>query len=175
MVHRSRARSSSLFLMELILAILFFSVASAVCVEFFVKSHLMSQDSEKLTRAVNECSGAAEIVCTSDSLAEGLSLLQQQYPEGEYPDLGNYDFAGSPVGAGDLDAKADVKIYYDDFFVPCEESAAAYVLGIHLTQKEQMIEAVVEMREEGDREADLPVYQLNTKHHIARRTEYSER
>lgn len=176
MVHRSRARSSSLFLMELILAILFFSVASAVCVEFFVKSHLMSQDSEKLTRAVNECSGAAEIVCASDSLEEGLGLLQQQYPEGEYPDLENSGSAGSPEEAGDLDVKADVKIYYDDSFVPCEENAAAYVLNIHLAQKEEMIEAVVEMREEeADGAADSPVYQLNAKHHIARRTEYSER
>ena len=64
MVHKSRARSSSLFLMELIFAILFFSVASAVCVEFFVKAHLLSRDSDALSRAVNECAGAAEIICT---------------------------------------------------------------------------------------------------------------
>lgn len=176
MVHRSRARSSSLFLMELILAILFFSVASAVCVEFFVKSHLMSHNSEALTHAVNECAGAAEIVCTSDSLAAGLSLLQQQYPEGMYPDWENIVPVGDQAQAEDFDVNADVKIFYDDSFVPCGENSAAYVLEIHLTQKERMIEADLEMREEvDDGEEELSVYQLNTKHHIARRTGYSER
>lgn len=70
MVCKSRARSSSLFLMELILAILFFSVASGVCVQFFVRSHLLSRDSEALNHAVNECAGIAETVCTTDGAAE---------------------------------------------------------------------------------------------------------
>ncbi len=48
MKHRNRAQSSSLFLLELILAILFFSLASAVCVQFFVKSHLLSRDARNL-------------------------------------------------------------------------------------------------------------------------------
>ena len=33
---------SSLFLLELILAVLFFSVASALCIQIFTKAHLMS-------------------------------------------------------------------------------------------------------------------------------------
>ena len=83
MTPKNRARSSSLFLMELILAILFFSVASAVCVQFFVKSHLLNLESKALTHAVNECSGAAEIISTADSLTDGLTLLQAQYPHAD--------------------------------------------------------------------------------------------
>ncbi len=60
MKNKKRARSSSLFLMELILAILFFSIASAVCVQFFVKSHLLCKDSQTLNYAVNTCSSVAE-------------------------------------------------------------------------------------------------------------------
>lgn len=60
MIRKSRPRSSSLFLMELILAILFFSVAGAVCVQLFIKAHLLSRDSVVLTRAVNVCTNAAE-------------------------------------------------------------------------------------------------------------------
>lgn len=60
MKQRNQANSSSLFLLELILAILFFSVASAVCVQIFVKSHLLSKDAQILNFAVNEVSNAAE-------------------------------------------------------------------------------------------------------------------
>lgn len=51
---------SSLFLLELILAVLFFSVASALCIQIFTKAHLMSQDARDLNFAVNEVSSMAE-------------------------------------------------------------------------------------------------------------------
>lgn len=166
MVHKSRARSSSLFLMELIFAILFFSVASAVCVEFFVKAHLLSRDSDALSRAVNECAGAAEIICTSNGLPEGVDLLAQQYPEGDYPEL--------PAEGGPAET-AEVRLYYDDSFAACGQETAAYVLDIHMEQAERMIEATLEMREgSGGREAESSVYRLQVGHHIARRTDDSE-
>ncbi|WP_251392188.1 hypothetical protein [Mediterraneibacter agrestimuris] len=62
MVRKNRPRSSGLFLMELILAILFFSIASAVCVQIFVKSHLLSVESRALNQAVNKCTSAAEYI-----------------------------------------------------------------------------------------------------------------
>ena len=149
MVHKSRARSSSLFLMELIFAILFFSVASAVCVEFFVKAHLLSRDSDALSRAVNECAGAAEIICTSNGLPEGVDLLAAE--------------------------TAEVRLYYDDSFAACGQETAAYVLDIHMEQAERMIEATLEMREgSGGQEAESSVYRLQVGHHIARRTDDSE-
>lgn len=177
MVYRSRARSSSLFLMELILAILFFSVASAVCVQFFVKSHLMSRDSEVLARAVNECSGAAEIICTSDGMKEGLDMLRQQYPEGDY-DTPVMEEGLEETASRETDSpgEADAMLYYDDSFAPCGQETAAYVLEIHMEQDEQMIEAALEMRSgSDDEEEDGAIYRLQTKHHIARRTDGSER
>lgn len=65
MIRKNRPRSSSLFLMELILAILFFSVASAVCVQIFVKSHLLSEESKALNHAVNLCTNLAETISAS--------------------------------------------------------------------------------------------------------------
>lgn len=175
MVHRSRARSSSLFLMELILAILFFSVASAVCVEFFVKSHLLSQDSEAMTYAVNECVGAAEIFCAADSVQEGLALLREQYPEGEYTD------------------ELRAFVYYDSAGHSCEREVAAYVMEVRLEQEEQMVEIVAEMfrldgenggnggngqdedgQDGGQGSGEESVYRLETAHHIARRTAFDE-
>lgn len=72
MKHKNRPRSSSLFLMELMLAILFFSIASAVCVQIFVKSHLLSKESEALSHAVNACANLAETMSISpDSFEKG--------------------------------------------------------------------------------------------------------
>ena len=43
---------TGLFLMELIIGILFFSLASAICIEIFVKAHLMNNESVQKSHAV---------------------------------------------------------------------------------------------------------------------------
>lgn len=60
MKYQRHNNTSSLFLLELILAVLFFSVASALCIQIFTKAHLMSQDARNLNFAVNEVSSMAE-------------------------------------------------------------------------------------------------------------------
>ena len=51
---------SGLFLMELIISILFFSLASAVCVKLFVSSHTISKDSVELNHSLEWCQNVAE-------------------------------------------------------------------------------------------------------------------
>ena len=60
MKYQRHNNTSSLFLLELILAVLFFSVASALCIQIFTKAHLMSQGARDLNFAVNEVSSMAE-------------------------------------------------------------------------------------------------------------------
>lgn len=60
MKYQRHNNTSSLFLLELILAVLFFSVASALCIQIFTKAHLMSQDARDLNFAVNEVSSMTE-------------------------------------------------------------------------------------------------------------------
>ena len=178
MIHKSRARASGLFLMELIIAILFFSVASAVCLQFFVKSHLVSEDSYILTCSVNECSGVAEIITASESLTDILSVLHEKYPNGKYPDTERvtalvYSLNSSlPAGeSSGVPAEENIRIFFDDSFARCRETAAAYIMNIHLTCSEQMINAVIQVYENNDiAEPGEPVYLLEIKHHIARRT-----
>lgn len=176
---KNRARSSSLFLMELILAILFFSVASAVCVQFFVKSHLLNLDSNILTHAVNECSGVAEIITTADSLTDSLALLQNQYPDGTYPNLDELSDLVKSLAPADVLSERDgaIRIYYDEAFAPCAEASAAYLLDIQVTYSGQMMNAIIGMYEsyEPDEDQATPIYQLEAKHHIARRTDAHER
>ena len=48
-----RQSKSSLFLIELMIAILFFALAGSVCLQIFVKSYKVSQSSANLSYAVN--------------------------------------------------------------------------------------------------------------------------
>lgn len=59
---RNKASSrSGLFLMELIISILFFSLAGAVCVRLFVNSHIVSRDSVELNHALEWTQNVAEV------------------------------------------------------------------------------------------------------------------
>ena len=58
---RTPAKRSSLFLLELIIAILFFSLTSAVCVQFFARAHRISRQTQELNAALEKVSGCTEI------------------------------------------------------------------------------------------------------------------
>lgn len=153
MIRRSRAKSSSLFLMELILAILFFSITSAVCVQFFVKSHLLSKESKALSQAVTECSNIAEIASVSDSAKEAISTLRDRYP--------------------DIQAGSDslVMLYYDDTFSPCEKEDAAYSLAASFSEEDSMLNASMKVTDPDD----SVIYELKADSHILRRTDYERK
>ena len=59
---RVRHSRSGLFLIELMICILFFSVTAGICIQFFVKSHNMSQDAKNLYQAQQEAASMAEIL-----------------------------------------------------------------------------------------------------------------
>lgn len=82
------SRRSSLFLMELIIAILFFSLASTVCVRIFVKSHTLEQESIQLNHAVSAATSVAEIFRNQEN---PFDILERQYPDGIRND-NNYQF-----------------------------------------------------------------------------------
>ena len=99
---------SSLFLMELILAILFFSVASAVCVQLFARAHTASEQSAALNRAVLAAESAAESFKGADDLDEAVRLMG--------------------VRAGDTPGV--LTAWYDLVWNPCAERDARYRLDI---------------------------------------------
>lgn len=78
MKYQRHNNTSSLFLLELILAVLFFSVASALCIQIFTKAHLMSQDARDLNFAVNEVSSMAEQM-PDDSLQDAAAYYDSSY------------------------------------------------------------------------------------------------
>lgn len=148
MIRRNRANLSSLFLLELILAILFFSIASAVCVQFFVKSHLLSQDARKLNISVNEVSSAAELIQVSPDAPSAIDLIHTEYPDSEISDV------------------SKISVYYDKDFLPCGKTQAVYCLETSFIQKGSMLDAVLNMKEQKDEKI---IYSLTISHHLQRR------
>lgn len=74
---------SSLFLMELIIALLFFSLASTVCIRLFVNAHSLSGQTVDMNHAVNYAQNMAEAFtgCDGDlismqAILSGSLLLQ---------------------------------------------------------------------------------------------------
>lgn len=65
-MNKLRSHGSGLFLIEMIIGIGFFSLACAVCVQLFVKGHLMSVESNELSRSVIYAQNAAEAFKATD-------------------------------------------------------------------------------------------------------------
>lgn len=145
----------SMFLMEIIIAILFFSLVSAVCLRLFTGARQMSQDTGNLHRAVNQAQNAAELLtygCTrgeSSALSDAESSLFPQALLLEYPDAvlsreaseagaGPADFAcadsaeTAPAGAGEM------IIYYDQDWTPSKGDVGVYCMRIYGTEEDSL-------------------------------------
>lgn len=59
---RKMSSKSSLFLLEMMISVLFFAVAAAVCIQVFVKAHQLSGQAENLNMAAGIASSAAELL-----------------------------------------------------------------------------------------------------------------
>lgn len=110
-MNRQPKSKTSLFLMELIIIILFFSLASAVCVQFFVKSHLIGQKTKELNFAVAAAQGFAEVMRGTDGSIESILAA--------YPDAIQGD-------------DTFFEIFYDENFLSCDPDKAVYVCDVTL-------------------------------------------
>ena len=76
MREKSAMSGSGVFLIELLLAILIFAVASAVCLKIFVTAHQVSTESSKLNQAVIAAQSAAECFkAAKGNIGETATLL----------------------------------------------------------------------------------------------------
>lgn len=145
---------SSLFLLELILAVLFFSVASALCIQIFTKAHLMSQDARDLNFAVNEVSSMAEQISAgtlhSDTAASSDDTASD--PSTQMPD----------------DSLQDAAAYYDSGYASCEKADAVYVLTVHYEPENTLLKAHISMDTIAD---NRNIYALDVTKHRQRRAE----
>ncbi len=101
---------SGLFLMEMMFAILFFSVAGAVCLQLFAKAHMLSRDAALLNEAVTHCQSAAAILEN-----DGMDALP------EY-------FGGSPAQSGSYLVRLDGS--YDCWLRVTEDDSAYHISAL---------------------------------------------
>lgn len=186
---RNRAQASSLFLLELTMAILFFSIASAVCVQIFVKSRAMSLHAEELNAAVREVSSAAEIVRASKSRAEAEEMIRSFYGDaviwtemaGEsmagMPEENRADVSDGTAGGSSTEpmseyvSRADFTVYYDEEFrlFTGENAGAsadpAYRLQISLAEADGMLTAELAFWDDAAA-ADAAIYEQSAAHYM---------
>lgn len=110
---RKQVKRSSIFLLELMIAILFFSVASAVCIRLFVKSHTIGQDTRNLNMALNQVSAAAEVFRSDMDMQE---FLKQEFPAYEENEKGS-----------------EFLVYYDEDWKPSRAEKAVFCLAIGIS------------------------------------------
>lgn len=153
MKYQRHNNTSSLFLLELILAVLFFSVASALCIQIFIKAHLMSQDARDLNFAVNEVSSIAEQISagtlhpdTAASSGDTASDPSTQMPDGTLQDAA----------------------YYDSSYASCEKADAVYVLTVHYEPEDTLLKAHISMDTVAD---NRNIFTLDVTKHRQRRAE----
>ena len=131
---------SHLFLLEITLAILFFSLASAVCLRCFAKSHILSQQATELNQAVSQTENVAELLrslpennrTNADRITE---RLQEEYPMIEQVAAGQWI------------------LYFDGDWNSCEKSQAVYQMQIVGTRNS-------DSRDSGNVELSMVVFQL---------------
>ncbi len=109
---------TALFLMELIITILLFSVCSAVCVQLFVRSYTLSKQTKELNHAVIWAQGYAELLRGGDG---SLEFISSHYPSAVVVDDTFFE------------------VFYDSDFQPCEYADACYVSDITMNCENMIV------------------------------------
>lgn len=119
----NNARKTGLFLMELIIAILFFSLAAVICIQLFVKSHMISERSIALNHSILLAQNTAEIFYATNGDPEKMASL-----------LGCGESSGTAAVA-DSDNASTLTLFYTDKFDcldPAEAASAVFQQTISL-------------------------------------------
>lgn len=109
----NNARKTGLFLMELIIAILFFSLAATICIQLFVKSHMISERSIALNHSILLAQNTAEIFYATNGDPEKMASL-----------LGCGESSGT-AAITDSDNASTLTLFYTDKFDCLDPAQAA--------------------------------------------------
>ncbi|MCR5791238.1 MAG: hypothetical protein K6G83_15250 [Lachnospiraceae bacterium] len=133
---------TSLFLMEMIIIVLFFSIACAVCVQAFVNAHLLDKHTMELNHAVIAAQGFADVMRGSDGTLESLLAA--------YPD------------AVIKEGNEGLQVFYDREFHPIGKEGntgtASYCSDITLTSGDRLHTIRISVR---NMEDETEIYALN--------------
>jgi hypothetical protein len=138
-----RHSRSSLFLIEIIIAILFFSIGAAICVQVFATSYLCTKDSETLSHAQLLVSSMAEVLTGSEGED---SLILHHFPDA-------------------VMENNKIRVFYDDNWESCPEESASYLLLVEKEKEKNDLSGTISLLKNDDEKTN--VYSLPFFYHIA--------
>ncbi len=141
--------------MELIISILFFSIASAVCIQLFAKSHILDKKTSMENMAIVKCENFCEVY---SSLVE------------KYEDVSERDKELASVTGAAVSGNGTLAAYFDEDWSPCEAQNAVYGLEFTdsgLDESDGLYKANVKVYEVG-KESEAPIYELPVFKHVAK-------
>lgn len=145
---------SNLFLMELMIVILFFALASAVCIQMFAKASRLSQSSVDESHAVGCAQSAASAFFSGMGETGAIATF---YPDAEITADSLTQYYGSDW------QECSVKEY--------EAGNAAYRLELSINREDAMIYGHIRIGSCGS--VSAPVYELTVRIHRPNRLEAS--
>lgn len=129
---------SGLFLMELIVVTLFFSVAAVIVLKIFYTGEKLSRESQSLTNAVIQAQNAAQLIKSDSGKTESLC-----------------DYYGTTENNG------SIVVYFDDEFIPCDnDDSASIKMVVTQTTSGQIVNSNIDFVHIAN---DRSVYSLETK------------
>ena len=155
-MNRSSNSKSSLFLMEMMIAILFFSLASAVCLRMFTKSSQMSKDTTNLNMAVNQAGNAAELLKAAGQNPDQRSA---QDTDEDFPGL-KFLLSEYPDAAVD---SSKLLVSYDENWALCGEENGLYLMQITCAREESLLVYHIAVSEADSKDS---IYSLDLKLHF---------
>ncbi len=142
-----RASASTLFLMELIVAILFFSLCSSVCVAVFVHAHILSRDAKELNMATNLSCDAAEMIRSQTTLTGVQSIFSREYRN---------------ATINSSDKSCEISLYFDENFKEIMSDHGVYNENIHITEDDGMFSIAIEFNGKDNN----TIYSLSLNHDL---------
>lgn len=151
MYNRYTPSKTGLFLMELILAILFFSLSAGFCVQLFVRAHILSNESVVLNHSILWAQNMAETFygCNGD-VDEIMELL-------------NTDNNGTQTDSGEV---TTLSFLYKEDFTPISLSQShfptgGYELTADIKENDTLITCHILVQEFYDGSEPALIYELN--------------
>ncbi len=139
---RQKTSGSSLFLMEILLNILLFSVMLSFCLQFFSKAHTLTHATTELERAVTTCSNAANMFEAGDGSLDSVSSMYK-----------NKVFVNGQL-----------VIYLDEDFLDCPAEESVFTMTVALLPDDSPVTRACISCQKGRTDV---IYQITVCHYSA--------
>lgn len=144
-----RHSKASLFLMEIMISILFFSITATVCIQLFVKAHTLNNKTEDLAHASVIAQNLSECYLNGNP-SDSRSMYQQM----------------SSYLPAHTETDSRVSVFYNSSWEPCSSESASFSALLEFSSDTAFAYLTVDIK---DLAADETVYKNTVKKHIQRR------